>query len=82
VACYDAGMTPIQIEKYKDNTFNVIVGDKSTRQLTWEEMLGVVSQLTTPNNPRCLDWLKTKEQWDAIDNRMKEIKEHHDTRPD
>lgn len=55
-------MKPDIIIKQLDNgCFDLHVDDKSTGQLSFDEMLGVVAQLTVPENKRCLQWLKTKE---------------------
>jgi hypothetical protein len=58
-------MEDIIIKSLANGCFDVIVGDKSTDQLTFDEMLGVVAQLTVPDTKRCLAWLKTKEQHEA-----------------
>ena len=63
-------MKPDIIIKQLDNgCFDVHVNDKSTDQLSFDEMLGFVAQLTVPENKRCLEWLKTKEQHEAFRNR-------------
>jgi len=55
----------IIIKHLNGGCFDVIVGDKSTEQLTYDEMLGVITQLTVPDEKRCLRWLKTKEDHEA-----------------
>ena len=55
-------MEDIIIKNLGNGCFDVIFEDKNTDQLTFEEMLGVVAQLTIPNEKRCLAWLKTSEQ--------------------
>ena len=63
----DITMKPDIIIKRPDNgCFDVHVDNKSTDQLSFDEMLGVVTQLTVPDNKRCLQWLKTKEQHEAF----------------
>ena len=47
----------------------------STDQLSFDEMLGVVAQLTVPKNKRCLQWLKTKEQHESFRNRNLKIEQ-------
>ena len=54
----------IQIEQYDESGFTVTNGDEYTDHLTWDEMLGLVAQVTMPDTRRCLQWLKTQEQWD------------------
>jgi hypothetical protein len=53
-------MEKIIIEECR-NGFNVIHGDRYTEELTYEEMLGVISALTMPKERPCLQWLQTKE---------------------
>lgn len=53
--------------------FDVVYGDKSTGQLTFDEMLGTIAQLTMPDNKRCLSWLKTKKEHELFLNRNKNI---------
>lgn len=64
-------MEDIIIKKVKGGCFDVHVGNKSTGQVTFDEMLGTVAQLTMPDNKRCLQWLKTQEQHKAFENRGK-----------
>lgn len=52
----------IIIKSLENGCFDIVVGDKNTDQLTFDEMLGVIAQLTIPNKKRCLSWLKTREQ--------------------
>lgn len=60
-------MKPDIIIKQLDNgCFDVHVEDKSTDQLSFDEMIGLVAQLTVPKNKRCLQWLKTKEQHESF----------------
>ena len=54
----------ISIEEMEQDGWNVIVGDKYTGKLTFEEMIGIVAQLTVPDNRKALQWLRTREQWD------------------
>lgn len=63
-------MKPDIIIKQLDNgCFDVQIANKSTDQLSFDEMLGFVAQLTVPENKRCLQWLKTKEQHETFRNR-------------
>lgn len=52
----------IKIEKLEGGAFNVILGDRYSDQLGWDEMLGLVSALTIAKEPMCLSWIKTKEE--------------------
>ena len=63
----------IIIKKVKGGCFDVHVGDYSTGWVTFDEMLGVVTQLTMPEERHCLQWLKTKEQHEAFKNRYKPV---------
>ncbi|CAB5226028.1 hypothetical protein UFOVP754_30 [uncultured Caudovirales phage] len=45
---------------------NVIVGDKYTQELGFDECLGIIAALVMPKERRSLTWLKTKEQHQAI----------------
>lgn len=63
----DITMKPnIIIKRLGNGCFDVHVDNKSTDQLSFDEMLGVITQLTVPDNKRCLQWLKTKEQHEAF----------------
>ena len=54
-------MKPDIIIKQLDNgCFDVQIANKSTDQLSFDEMLELVAQLTVPENKRCLQWLKKK----------------------
>lgn len=68
-------MEDIIIKKVKGGCFDVHVGNMSTGWVTFDEMLGVVTQLTMPENRSCLQWLKTKEQHQAFRNRYKPTEE-------
>lgn len=46
----------------QNTLFKVKVEDKYAEHLTYEEVLGLVSALTMPNEKRCLNWLKTDDQ--------------------
>lgn len=58
-------MEDIIIKKDGDFGFDVWKGDKHSNHLGYDEMLGLVSALTMPENRPCLQWMKTKEQRDA-----------------
>lgn len=63
----------IIIRSLNEGCFDVIVGNKSTEQLTFDEMLGTIAQLTVPRKKRCLQWLKTKAQHEAFRNRSRDL---------
>lgn len=57
---------------------NVIVGDKYTEQLAPDECIGLIAALVMPKERRCLQWLKTKEQFKAMRKSYATIKEQED----
>lgn len=51
--------------QFDGNQWNVLQADKSSGNLTWEEMLGVVVSLTNLHSTdKCLKWMQTNEQHD------------------
>lgn len=67
----------IQIKKDDTNSFTVLhVDDNETIRyapgLTFDEMLGLVASLTMPESRRCVDWLRTQEEWDEREKRLQE----------
>lgn len=58
-------MEDITIKRYNDGYFEVFQGDKSSGELSYDEMLGLITSLTMPESRPCLLWMKTKEQRDA-----------------
>ena len=77
----------IIIKKIKGGCFDVHVGNMSTGWVTFDEMLGVVTQLTMPDNRACLRFLKTEEEHRRFKNRYIcdveniEIREHGKDEP-
>lgn len=51
----------------------VIQGDREADHLTYDEMIGLVTQLTMPEDRRCLQWMKTKEEKQAWEDHLKNI---------
>lgn len=49
----------ISIEKGISGRFRVSVDTRVAEELTYDEMLGLVSQLTIPENKNCLQWLRS-----------------------
>lgn len=58
-------MTDITIKQYDNGYFEVFQGDKSSGELDFDEMLGLITSLTMSERRPCLHWMKTKEQRDA-----------------
>ena len=58
-------MEDITIKQYNNGYFEVFQGDKSSGELSFDEMLGLITSLTIPERFPCLQWMKTKEQRDA-----------------
>ena len=58
-------MTDITIKQYDNGYFEVFQGDKSSDELSFDEMLGLIAALTMPERCPSLLWMKTKEQRDA-----------------
>lgn len=54
-------MDSILISK-KDNHYVVIQGDKSSSELGYDEMLGLIVALSMPKERPCLNWMKTQKQ--------------------
>lgn len=68
-------MDRVIIKKNDNGSFDVHVGDRYADHLTYDEMLGLVSQVFMPENRRTLQWLKTEkehQQW------LQEIKQKDD----
>ena len=58
-------METITIKQYDNGYFEVFQGDKSSGELGYDEMLGLISSLTMSERRPCLQWMRTKEQRDA-----------------
>lgn len=58
-------MTDITIKQNNNGYFEVFQGDKSSGELGFDEMLGLITSLTMSERRPCLQWMKTKEQRDA-----------------
>ena len=58
-------MEDIFIKQYNNGYFEVFQCDKSSGELSFDEMLGLITSLTIPEHCPCLLWMKTKEQRDA-----------------
>lgn len=58
-------MTDITIKQYNNGCFEVFQGNKSSGELSFDEMLGLIASLTMPERCPNLLWMKTKEQRNA-----------------
>lgn len=58
-------MEDITIKQYDNGCFEVFQGNKSSDELSFDEMLGLITSLTISERRPCLQWMKTKEQRDA-----------------
>ena len=58
-------MQDVIIKQYNNGYFEVFQGDKSSGELSFDEMLGLITSLTIPEYCPFLLWMKTKEQRDA-----------------
>lgn len=56
-------MEDITIKQYNNGCFKVFQRDKGSGELSYDEMLGLVSALTMSKNRPCLQWMKTNEEW-------------------
>ena len=65
----------IRIKQTNTGFFVVFDGDKSSGQLTYDEMLGLVAQLTMPESRPCLQWMKSPEQWKAHGERRRSLRD-------
>ena len=61
---------------YNNGYFEVFQGDKSSGELSFDEMLGLITSLTIPEHCPCLLWMKTKEQRDAQEVVINQIAEY------
>lgn len=61
----------------KSSDWQIRVGDRIAKFMTWDEMLGLFVQLTIQGMPAgnhlpCLQWLRTPEQWAEMERRHQE----------
>lgn len=66
-------MTDITIKQYDNGCFEVFQGNKSSDELSFDEMLGLIAALTIPESCLSLLWMKTKEQRDAQEDVINQI---------
>lgn len=58
-------MTDITIKQNNNGCFEVFQGNKSSGELSFDEMLGLIAALTMPERCPSLLWMKTKEHREA-----------------
>lgn len=64
-------MEKIIIVPLENGGFNVIQGGKYSGLLGYDEMLGLVSALTMPEKRPCLQWMRTLEEHDKFNLKLK-----------
>lgn len=52
-------MEDIIIKKAKDGYYTITQGNKSSVELGYDEMLGLLVSLTLPDKRPCLQWMRT-----------------------
>lgn len=65
----------ITIKRLAGGSFRVEEGPRYNEGLTFDEMLGVIASLTMAERRPCLQWMQTKEQHDAYEARLQQIRE-------
>lgn len=68
----------IEVTKLENELWVVSDGEKFSTGLGYEEMLGLFAALTMPENPNCLNWIKTKSQHESEENYRKENEQKDD----
>lgn len=66
-------MENIIIKRDGNFGFDVWQGNKHSNHLGYNEMLGLISALTMPENRPCLQLMKTDEEWERQDYILKTI---------
>lgn len=54
-----------------DNSFTVYYKDKYTKELGWDEMLGLIASLTISSNKPCQQWLRTDEEHEKFNQSLR-----------
>lgn len=65
----------ITIKRLAGGSFRVEDGPRYNEGLTFDEMLGVIASLTMPERRPCLQWMQTKEQHDAYEAHLIQLRE-------
>ena len=47
---------------HRGKTFEVVQGDKTSEELSFDETLGLIASLIMPKKRHCLGWMQTKEE--------------------
>lgn len=71
-------MKDIVIKQDGDYGFNVWQDGKYSDHLGYDEMLGLVSALTMPENRPCLQWMRTEDEWQKYRSGILNITEQKD----
>lgn len=53
--------------------YTVTENGKFADRLTFDEMLGLIASLTMPESRRCIQWMKSQEEWDQREQRLQEF---------
>lgn len=64
-----------------DGYWSVTCADKSSVDLSYEEMIGVVISLSLPEQRPCLRWMKTKQEHEAFEKHMQNLRAESNHRP-
>ncbi len=62
----------ILIEVHEKGSFNVRESGRETGQLSWDEMLGSIAELTHPRVGQCRYQMLTREEWAEHERKLKE----------
>lgn len=65
------------IIKKNDGHYTIIQGEKSSVELGYDEMLGLLVSLTLPEQRPCLQWMKTDFEHAVQKKRFENIKQNH-----
>ena len=66
-------MEKIIIEHSEKFGFKITQGDKYSGKMCYDEMLGLISSLTMPENRPNLHWMRTEEEYEVIKKHHEEI---------
>ena len=75
-------MEPIIITYNEGKGYEVRHGDRWADHLCYDEMMGVVSAITMPEERYCLQWLRTREQHDNWNKRFNKIHNNNESKRD
>ncbi|MCA9367992.1 hypothetical protein KC887_07085 [Candidatus Kaiserbacteria bacterium] len=65
----------IEVIKHDDGQtdYKVTDSDKFADRLTFDEMLGLVASLTMPESRRCIQWMRTLDEWKRREDALQEL---------